>query len=174
MDLENIASITNQWKKGFVDIGKDFKTGQPGGVTASSINYVTKYMFKQFNRKTDKRTPPFSMMSKGRKKTPYGIIGQDYLNQYGTHHIETESLETRDAHGNARRLPKAYLHRLFTNKEDRIELSRKSFEKHINKKLKVFEEKVKKFYDGNVLDYQASISADLERHRENVNNNEII
>lgn len=159
MDIGNLAPIKNQWKHGMSDVGT---------VTSASINYVTKYMFKQFNRKTDKRTPPFSLMS----KKP--IIGQAYLENYGVHHIESESLEVRDQNGHIRRLPKAYLRRLFTNKEDRLELSRKSYEKHIHKKIKVFEEKVEKYHGGKILDYQISKQADLERHREIVNNNETI
>ena len=174
MDVENIAPVKNQWKYGMSDVGT---------VTSASINYVTKYMFKQFNRKTDKRIPPFSIMSKGRKLTPeqkangqieYGIIGHDYLRHYGIHHIESESLEVRDQNGHVRRLPKAYLRRLFTNKEDRIDLSRRSYEKHIDKKMKLFEEKVEKYHGGKILDYQISKEADLARHRETVNNNETI
>ena len=159
MDVENIAPVKNQWKFGMSDVGT---------VTSASINYVTKYMFKQFNRKTDKRTPPFSLMS----KKP--IIGHDYIQNYGVHHIESESLEVRDQNGHVRRLPKAYLRRLFTNKEDRLELSRNSYEKHIDKKMKLFEEKVKKYHGGKILDYQISKEADLARHRETVNNNETI
>ncbi|NDG53383.1 MAG: hypothetical protein EBY39_10220, partial [Flavobacteriia bacterium] len=89
-------------------------------------------------------------------------------------HIESESLEVRDQNGHVRRLPKAYLRRLFTNKEDRLELSRKSYEKHIDKKMKAFEEKVKKYHGGKILDYQISKDADLQRHRDLVNNNETI
>lgn len=159
MDISNLAPLTNQWKAGFADVGT---------VTSASINYVTKYMFKQFNRKTDKRTPPFSLMS----KKP--ILGHAYLENYGTHHIQSESLEVRDQNGHLRRLPKAYLRRLFTNKEDRLELSRKSYEKHIDKKMKAFEEKVEKYHGGKILDYQISKEADLLRHRELVNNNETI
>jgi hypothetical protein len=159
MEIANISPITKQWKSGFADVGT---------VTSASINYVTKYMFKQFNRKTDKRTPPFSLMS----KKP--IIGQAYLDNYGVHHIQSESLEVRDQNGHIRRLPKAYLRRLFTNKEDRLQLSRKSYEKHIHKKMKAFEEKLKKYHDGNILEYQISKQSDLERHRETVNNNETI
>lgn len=159
MDIANIAPLTKQWKSGFADVGT---------VTSASINYVTKYMFKQFNRKTDKRTPPFSLMS----KKP--IIGQAYLENYGVHHIQSESLEVRDQNGHVRRLPKAYLRRLFTNKEDRLELSRKSYEKHIDKKMKAFEEKVERYHGGKILDYQISKEADLKRHREIVNNNEIL
>ena len=159
MDVDNIAPVKNQWKYGMSDVGT---------VTSASINYVTKYMFKQFNRKTDKRTPPFSLMS----KKP--IIGHDYIQNYGVHHIETESLEVRDQNGHVRRLPKAYLHRLFTNKEDRIELSRKSYEVHIEEKMKLFEEKVEKYHGGKILEYQISKEADLKRHRDTVNNNETL
>lgn len=159
MDIDNLAPLSNQWKKGFTDVGT---------VTSASINYVTKYMFKQFNRKTDKRTPPFSLMS----KKP--IIGHSYLENYGVHHIESESLEVRDQNGHLRRLPKAYLRRLFTNKEDRLQLSRISYEKHIDKKMKAFEKKVEKYHGGNILEYQISKEADLQRHRETINNNETI
>lgn len=159
MDIENLASIKNQWKFGMSDVGT---------VTSASINYVTKYMFKHFNRKTDKRTPPFSLMS----KKP--IIGHAYLENYGVHHIESESLEVRDQNGHVRRLPKIYLRRLFTNKEDRLELSRKSYEKHIDKKMKAFEEKVDKYYGGKILEYQIAKEGDLNRHRDTINNNETI
>ena len=60
------------------------------------------------------------------------------------------------------------------NKEDRIELSRKSYEKHIEEKMKLFEEKVKKHHGGKVLDYHISKDADLARHRDTVNNNETL
>lgn len=158
-EIGNLASIHNQWKKGFVDVGT---------VTGASINYVTKYMFKDFNTKKDTRERPFSCMSRN------PIIGHAYLENYGVHHIETESLEVRDQNGHRRRLPRPYLRKLFTNREDRLELSRKSFEKHIDKKLKAFEEKVKKYHGGKILDYQRSKEADLQRHRETVNNNETI
>ena len=168
MDIDNITPIANQWKYGFVDIGKDPKTGQYGGVTGASINYVTKYMFKDFNAKRDTRQRPFSLMS----RKP--IIGAEYLNQYGTHHIDTESLEVRDNKGHMRRLPRTYLRKLFTNQEDRIELSRRSYEKHIDKKLKAFEKKVEENYGGDVLEYQRSKDADLKRHRHTINNNETL
>ena len=158
-DIKNLAPLTSKWSKGFVDVGT---------VNASSINYVTKYMFKQFNRKTDKRTPPFSLMS----KKP--IIGYDYIINYGVHHIESECLEVRDMNGRVRRLPKAYLRRLFTNKEDRLEVSKKSYEKHIQEKLEQFEEKIEKYHDGKVLEYHISKDADLKRHRDAINNNEIL
>ena len=61
-NFDDISPLSKQWKStttgnplGFTDIGT---------VTGSSINYVTKYMHKDFARKTDKRTPPFSLMSK--------------------------------------------------------------------------------------------------------------
>ena len=158
-DIENIAPITNQWKKGFVDIGT---------VTGASINYVTKYMFKPFNSKKDTREKPFSCMSRN------PIIGHAYLENFGVHHIDTESLEVRDQNGHRRRLPRTYLRRLFTNQEDRIELSRKSFEKHIDKKIKKFERTVQKHYGGKVLEYQHSVQSDLDRHRDLVNNNETL
>ena len=78
------------------------------------------------------------------------------------------------SHDHGGRLPKAYLHRLFTNKEDRLELSRKSYEKHLDKKMKAFEEKLEKNYDGKLLDYINAKDSDLKRHRDLVNNNETI
>jgi len=159
-DISNLAPLTNQWKntksgykKGFVDVGT---------VTSASINYVTKYMFKQFNRKTDKRIPPFSLMS----KKP--IIGHAYLENYGQHHIQNETLEVRDQNGNLRRLPKAYLKRLFTDKQDRISLSLASFKEHQEKKLLKFN-KTLQHYSGNKLEYAKSITSDLNRQKSNIN-----
>jgi len=171
MEVGNLSPFTNQWKN--TETGYKFGHVDVGTVTGASINYVTKYMFKPFGKK-DKREKPFSIMSKGRKNTPYGIIGHAYLDHYGVHHITSESLEVRDKKGNARRLPKAYLRRLFTNKEDRLELSRRSFEQHIEKKIKEYENTIVEHYSGKVLDYQNSIEADLNRHRNTINNTETL
>lgn len=164
-DIANLAPLTNQWKN--TDTGYRHGHVDVGTVTSASINYVTKYMFKPFGKK-DKRTRPFSLMS----KKP--IIGHAYLENYGTHHIQNEDLEVRDKNGHVRRLPKAYLRRLFTNKEDRVELSRKSFEKHIEKRMAEYEKTIVENYSGNVLDYQQSAESDLKRHRESINNTETL
>lgn len=164
-DIANLAPLTNQWKN--TDTGYRHGHVDVGTVTSASINYVTKYMFKPFGKK-DKRTRPFSLMS----KKP--IIGHAYLENYGTHHIQNEDLEVRDKNGHVRRLPKAYLRRLFTNKEDRIELSRKSFEKHIEKRMAQYEKTIVENYSGNVLDYQQSAESDLKRHRNTINNTETL
>jgi len=164
-DITNLAPLTNQWKNtktgyklGFADIGT---------VTSASINYVTKYMFKQFNRKTDKRQPPFSLMS----KKP--IIGHAYLEHHGTHHIQNESIEIRDNNGNQRRLPKAYLKRLFTDKQDRQNISLKSYNKFMTKKMQDYQNTLK-HYKGSTLKYSNSIKSDLERITTNINNTETL
>ena len=51
MDVANLAPIMNKWTKGFTQIGS---------VTNASINYVTKYMNKSFDKKLDSRQPPGS------------------------------------------------------------------------------------------------------------------
>ena len=165
-DIANLGPITEQWKNtktnmslGHVDIGN---------VTSASINYVTKYMFKKFNSKTDTRQSPFSVMS----KKP--IIGHDYLVNYGTHHIQNETLEVRDQNGGLRRIPKAYLRRLFTNKEDRRELSKKSHDEFIKSKMKRYEENILKYYNGDSIQYEKSLESDLSRLRDNINFKETI
>ena len=85
-DIANLRPITDQWKNtltglkhGYVDVGT---------VTASSINYVTKYMFKDWG-KNDKRVRPFSLMSKGRRfkkdgsPNEWSILGNYYIKNYG-------------------------------------------------------------------------------------------
>ena len=165
-DIANISPFTSKWKNtqtqmsyGHVDVGT---------VTSASINYVTKYMFKGFNKKTDKRQRPFSLMS----KKP--IIGHDYLVNYGTHHIQNETLEVRDQNGGLRRIPKAYLRRLFTNKEDRRELSKKNHDEFIKSKMKRYEENILKYYNGDSIQYERSLESDLSRLRDNINFKETI
>jgi len=164
-DIANLASITNQWKNtttnlkhGYVDVGT---------VTASSINYVTKYMFKDWGKK-DKRVRPFSMMSKGRKHTDHSILGSFYLNNYGTHHKETEDLTTADMNGNIRRLPKAYVQRLFEDKEKRLEISQRSYIKHISKKVKQFHKDLDNNYNGDVVNWERSKDSDNLRQLNNI------
>jgi hypothetical protein len=162
-DMEIVDTIQSQWKNkkgytyGHVDIGT---------VTASSINYVTKYMFKQFNRKTDKREPPFSLMS----KKP--IIGKAYLDNYGTYHIEHETLTLRDNQGKQRKLPKAYIKRLFTNKEDRLKLYEKMYDTYILEKETQIKQQLKNYKSK--LDYSNSITSDINRLKTTINNKENI
>jgi len=177
-DIANISPLTNQWKNtntnmphGHVDIGT---------VTASSINYVTKYMFKPFARK-DKRIRPFSLMS----KKP--IIGQAYIDNYGSYHVQNEDLEVRDQNGRLRRLPKAYMYRLWTIEFEMlgkkykikdtakiIQLSRDSFKKHIDVRIKNYEKMIDKYYVGNELSYAKSIYQDYIRQTRNINLKETI
>lgn len=177
-DIANISPLSNQWKNtntnipyGHVDIGT---------VTASSINYVTKYMFKPFSRK-DKRIRPFSLMS----KKP--IIGQAYIDNYGSYHIKNEDLEVRDQNGRLRRLPKAYMYRLWTiefeilgkkykikDTSKIIQLSRDSFKKHIDVRIKNYEKMIAKYYVGNELSYAKTIYQDYIRQTRNINIKETI
>lgn len=164
-DINNITPIRDQWKNtqtgikyGHVDIGT---------VSGASINYVTKYMFK-YHGKKDKRVKPFSLMS----KKP--IIGHAYLENYGTHHIKNDTLITADGNGVERRLPKAYIRRLFTDKEHRIELSLNSFKELQEKKLNSYKTNVEKHYSGKMLDYAQSKQSDLDRIRQSINNSETI
>lgn len=162
-DSANIKPVTSQWK----DTTTGFQLGHVdvGTVTGASINYVTKYMFKPFGNK-DKRIKPFSLMS----KKP--IIGHAYLEKYGTYHIFNEILEVADKKGNKRRLPKAYLRRLFTNKEDRIQLSKQSFEKHKEQKIHKFTKELENYND--LIHYTKTKDADLHRHKEAINNKETL
>lgn len=157
-DVDNIAQLDNKWTKGFTQIAE---------LNSARINYTAKYMFKHFNIK-DTREKPYSLMS----KKP--IIGQAYLNNYGTFHIENETLETADQNGNLRRLPKAYIKRLFTDKEDRISLSLKNFEQYQNKQEKDYKEKLKKHFNNDYLKYTKSIKDDLQRRLNTINNTDTI
>jgi hypothetical protein len=170
-DIANLRPITDQWKNtssglkhGYVDVGT---------VTASSINYVTKYMFKDWG-KNDKRVRPFSMMSKGRRSSKYSILGSFYLNNYSKHHKETEDLSTADMNGNIRRLPKAYVQRLFTEKEKRIEISQRSYLKHVNKKVNDFHKILDKHYNGEVVKWEKAKDSDNRRLLNNIINAETL
>jgi len=164
-DIANIIPFTSKWKN--TNTAQSYGHVDVGTVTASSINYVTKYMFKPFAKK-DKRIRPFSLMS----KKP--IIGHDYLVNYGAHHIKNEDLEIRDMNGSLRRLPKPYLRRLFTNKQDRIALSQKSHDQFIKSKMDRYEKNILKYFDGNTIKYENSIKNDLDRQRSNINYKETI
>jgi len=165
-DTANTNQFIAKWKN--TNTGLSLGHVDVGNVTSASINYVTKYMFKGFNKKTDKRQVPFSLMS----KKP--IIGHAYLENYGTFHIQNEDLEVADQNGSIRRLPKAYLRRLFTNKQDRIALSKKSHDDFIQSKMKRYENIIFKHYKGETLKYEKSLEGDLDRQRQNINLKETI
>ena len=124
-------------------------------------------MFK-YHGKKDKRVKPFSLMS----KKP--IIGHAYLENYGTHHIKNDTLITADGNGVERRLPKAYIRRLFSDKEHRIELSLNSFKEFQENKFSSYKNNVEKHYSGKMLDYAQSKQSDLDRIRQTINNSETI
>ena len=158
-DISNIRPIEKQWSKmGFVEISP---------VNGNRIMYTAKYMMKPWNVK-DTRQRPFSTMS----KKP--IIGHSYLEKYGVHHIENEVLETADSQGNERRLPKAYIRRLFTNKEDRIELSLKSFTEYQEKQTKKYQKKLEEHFNGDSFEYAKSIEEDLKRRLYIINKSEVL
>jgi hypothetical protein len=156
-DISNLAPLENKWSKmGFVDI-------KP--VNGNRIMYTAKYMMKPWS-KSDDRQRPFSTMS----KKP--IIGHSYLEKYGVHHIENEVIETADIQGNQRRLPKAYLRRLFTNKEDRKELCLKSYSDYQDAKAKKYKQKLEEHFNGDSFEYAQSIEEDLKRRLLIINNSE--
>lgn len=174
-DIANLAPITDQWKNtktgfkhGFVQVGT-----LGGDYGTKSLNYVTKYMFKDWGKK-DSRQRPFSMMSKGRKLSKYGIIGFDYLNNYGKYHIESEDLSTADGQGIIRRLPKAYVQRLFEDKEKRLEICQRSYKQHIRKKVDDFHKVLNDHYNGDVVMWQKSKDSDDRRLIFNTINSETL
>ena len=191
--------ISNQWinkttkiKLGHTDIGS---------VTGASINYVTKYMFKP-HYKNDERLKPFSLMSKGRKISQekkdqgikeFGILGYSYIKDYADYHIKNKDLTRADYKGNLRRLPRAYLKRIFTikenvyndkkkiyqlkdvpNKELIKELSEKNYFEHLEKKLEQYEKKIEKHYNNDQLQYIKSKSEDYNRQLQSINNSETL
>lgn len=158
-DIANLAPLENKWRKmGFTDIKI---------VNSERIMYTAKYMLKPWS-KNDTRQKPFSTMS----KKP--IIGESYLQKHGVYHIEHELLETADKNGNQRRLPKAYLRRLFTNKEDRQELCLRSYEDYQNKKTERYIKTLHEHFNGDSFVYANSIEEDLERRLNIINNTEIL
>ena len=70
--------------------------------------------------------------------------------------------------GITRRLPKAYIQRLFTDKEDRLQLSRKSFEKYIHKKIDQFNKTLDTHYNGEVSKWCKSKEQDNHRLINNI------
>lgn len=162
-DINNLKPIQNQWKC--------TKTGYPlghvdiGTVTNASIQYVTKYMFKDFS-KNDKRVKPFALMS----KKP--IIGNYYLEQNKGWHLYYEDLTCRDMQGNNRRLPKTFLRRIFEDKEKRLELSLNSFKEFKENKIKEHQRLLEAQYANNTLNYEKSLKSDLKRKQSTIFNNE--
>lgn len=173
-DIANLKPIEAQWKNtqtghplGFVDIGK---------VSSASINYTTKYMFKQWGKK-DLRQRPFTNMS----RRP--MIGTGFLNEYKNYLREFELTTIRDKKGTLRKLPKAYLYKIYTMMEDGKEvkdkewirrLSEESYNSHIDQKLKEHKENLLINYNGDVNQWMQSKDNDNLRHERQIINNETL
>lgn len=173
-DIANLKPIEAQWKNtqtghplGFVDIGK---------VSSASINYTTKYMFKQWGKK-DLRQRPFTNMS----RRP--MIGTGFLNEYKNYLREFELTTIRDKKGTLRKLPKAYLYKIYTMMEDGKEvkdkewirrLSEDSYNKHIDQKLKEHKENLLINYNGDVNQWMQSKDNDNLRKENQIINNETL
>ena len=173
-DIANLKPIEAQWKNtqtghplGFVDIGK---------VSSASINYTTKYMFKQWGKK-DLRQRPFTNMS----RRP--MIGTGFLNEYKNYLREFELTTIRDKKGTLRKLPKAYLYKIYTMMEDGKEvkdkewikrLSEESYNKHIDQKLKEHKENLLINYNGDVNRWMQSKDNDNLRKENQIINNETL
>jgi hypothetical protein len=173
-DIANLKPIEAQWKNtqtghplGFVDIGK---------VSSASINYTTKYMFKQWGKK-DLRERPFTNMS----RRP--MIGTGFLNEYKNYLREFELTTIRDKKGTLRKLPKAYLYKIYTMLEDGKEvkdkewirrLSEESYNKHIDQKLKEHKENLLINYNGDVNQWMQSKDLDNHRKQKEIINNETL
>ena len=179
-DIANLSPITSQWKN--TNYGNSLGHVDIGTVNGSSINYVTKYMFKDFDRKNDTRNPPFSLMS----KKP--IIGYNYIKTYGKWHIKHEDLTTADMKGSIRRIPKAYLYKLWTkqeevyNKDKKIyetktvkntekirAISEKSLDEYYQEKAKQFDKTLNQNYKGRVDRFISSIENDYARKLNSIN-----
>jgi hypothetical protein len=171
-DIANTQAIISQWKN--TDTNIPFGHVDIGYVSGASINYVTKYMFKDFNRKKDIRVRPFTLMSKGRKNTEWSIIGSYYLNNYKEWHKFNETLNTRDSNGRRRRLPKAYLHRIWEEKEKRIELSKRDYKKFISERLEKFNKQKEVHYNFQVHPILKSKDSDYERQLNHIINLETL
>ena len=173
-DIANLKPIEAQWKNtqtghplGFVDIGK---------VSSASINYTTKYMFKQWGKK-DIRQRPFTNMS----RRP--MIGTGFLNEYKNYLREFELTTIRDKKGTLRKLPKAYLYKIYTMIEDGKEvkdkewikkLTEESYNKHIDQKLKEHKENLLINYNGDVNKWMQSKDNDNLRKENQIINNETL
>ena len=173
-DIANLKPIEAQWKNtqtghplGFVDIGK---------VSSASINYTTKYMFKQWGKK-DLRQRPFTNMS----RRP--MIGTGFLNEYKNYLREFELTTIRDKKGTLRKLPKAYLYKIYTMMEDGKEvkdkewirrLSEESYNSHIDQKLKEHKENLLINYNGDVNQWMQSKDNDNLRKENQIINNETL
>jgi hypothetical protein len=191
--------ITNQW----INKATKFPLGHVdvGTVSGASINYVTKYMFKPFDA-DDQRTRPFSLMSKGRRLSDekkregykeFGILGFSYLKNYGDWHYQNKQLTRADYNGKLRRLPRAYLRRIFSKDEEiynqhtkqmeiaRVpdkelirKLSEENYFEFLEKKLDQHEKVLEKYYNNNKLHYNQSKAADYYRQLEVINAKEIL
>ena len=178
MDINNLAPLYNQWKHGHIMVGT---------VSPKSINYVTKYMHKDFDREHDTREAPFSLMS----KKP--IIGNTYLEEYGAWHIDNNQIITADSKGTTRRIPKAYLYKLWqkyqqvldSNKKEYVwkmakdtdkikELTEKSYHEHYHKKIENFEKNLKQHYNNSTINYLQTQQSELKRKIKSINNAETL
>ena len=182
-DVANLKPIEAQWKNtqtgyplGFVDIGK---------VTSASINYTTKYMFKQWGKK-DLRQRPFTNMS----RRP--MIGTGFLDEYKNYLREFELTSIRDKKGTLRRIPKAYLYKTYIlldkngkpildengkeqkDKEWIQRLTEESYNKHIDQKLKEHKENLLINYNGDVNQWMQSKDEDNHRKQKEIINNETL
>lgn len=173
-DIANLKPIESQWKNtqtgyplGFVDIGK---------VSSASINYTTKYMFKQWGKK-DLRQRPFTNMS----RRP--MIGTGFLNQYKNYLREFELTTIRDKKGTLRKLPKAYLYKIYTMLENGKEVKDKewirklteaSFTTHVDQKLREHKENLLINYNGDVNKWMQSKENDNHRQENKIINNETL
>ena len=183
-DIANLKPITAQWKNtrtgsplGFVDIGK---------VSGKSINYTTKYMFKQWGKK-DLRQRPFTLMS----RRP--MIGTAFLDEYKDFYKQYEIISVRDKNGVLRRMPKAYLYKIYTKqekvykpniKEYKVEtvkdkdwikrLSEKNYYTYINEKFKEHKENLLINYNGDVNQWMESKDQDNHRKQIEIINNETL
>jgi len=109
-------------------------------------------------------------------KTPnrWSIIGSYYLHNYKGWHKFNETLNTRDSKGSRRRLPKAYLHRIWEEKEKRIELSKRDYNKFISEKLEKFNKQKQVHYNSQVHPILKSKDSDYERQLNHIINLETL
>ena len=70
--------------------------------------------------------------------------------------------------GNIRRLAKAYVQRLFEDKKKRLEISQRSYIKHISKKVKQFHKDLDNNYNGDVVNWERSKDSDNHRQLNNI------
>ena len=121
------------------------------------------------------------------------IIGYNYIKTYGWFHQENEDLTTADMNGRIRRIPRAYLYKLFTkkdwvyNKSKRVDewkdvkdterikrISEKSFVQHRDKKIQEYEKIIDRYYNGQIDRFMKSIEEDYARKINSINTTETL